>query len=168
MKHQARQASHLSLREQGRDPGSRPFIFIALFVETRRPLVPASAARLRKNVFFDGSHKKVLRTRKPVGRRRNPRYGAFMQTLFPQTEERRPRNAGIQIEAAYDCDGSRCHQPVFRQDGTLNYVAPHCHLVEWSSRGPMYYPIFCDFPEDSEMTSRLGKNDSLFANYPPF
>jgi len=121
-----------------------------------------------KNWHLSTVPQKDLRTRKPVGRRWNPRYGAFMQTLFPPVEKRTPRNAGIQIEAAYDCDGSRCHQPVFRQDGNLNYVAPHCHLVEWSSRGPMYYPIFCDFPEDSEITSRVGRNDSLFANYPRF
>jgi hypothetical protein len=90
-----------------------------------------------------------------------------MQTLFPPIAERRPRNAGIQIEAAYDCDGSRCHQPLFRQDGTLNYVAPHCHLVEWNPQGPMYYPIFCDFPENNEAIGPVGV-DSLLANYPPF
>ena len=91
-----------------------------------------------------------------------------MQTLFPRIEERRPRNAGIQIEAAYDCDGSRCHQPMFRADGTLNYVAPHCHLVEWNDRGPMYYAIFCDFPENSEPRSPVRGGDSLLANYPLF
>jgi hypothetical protein len=141
----------------------------AFYFHCFAPTNPPKAQASRRTRHLSRSPiKKVSCTRKPVGTRWNPRYGAFMQTLFPQSEERTPRNGGIQIEAAYDCDGSRCHQPVFRQDGTLNYVAPHCHLVEWSPRGPCYFPIFCDFPEDSQQSSHVLRNDSLFANYPPF
>ena len=88
-----------------------------------------------------------------------------MQTLFPPIEERRPGSTGVQFEAAYDCDGSRCHQPIFREDGTLNYVAPHCHLVECGANGTLYYAILCDFPESNERP-RVRSADSLFATYP--
>lgn len=52
----------------------------------------------------------------------------------------------IQIEPAYDCDGSACHQPLFDEDGGLHYVAPHCHLIESGPKGPRCYAVFCDFP----------------------
>jgi hypothetical protein len=39
----------------------------------------------------------------------------------------------IRIEPAFDCDGTECHQPMFKADGGLNEIAPHHHLVEvWS------------------------------------
>jgi hypothetical protein len=52
----------------------------------------------------------------------------------------------VQIEPAYDCDGSLCHQPLFDEDGGLHYVAPHCHLIESGANGPHCYAVFCDFP----------------------
>jgi hypothetical protein len=85
-------------------------------------------------------------TRKPVDRVSNPRYGAKMQTLDLEVLNRNPKNSGIQIEPAYDCDGSVCHQPIFREDGTLNHVPPHSHLIERDLSGEHCYAIFCDFP----------------------
>jgi hypothetical protein len=58
----------------------------------------------------------------------------------------------VQIEPAYDCDGSICHQPLFDEDGGLHYVAPHCHLIEFCGTGPIHHAVFCDFPS---MTSKL-------------
>jgi hypothetical protein len=90
----------------------------------------------------------IVRTGKPVGRPRNRRYGAMMQTLNQEISNRRPKPSGIQIEPAPTCDGSSCHQPIFREDGELNYVAPHSHLIEHGPEGVHYYAIFCDFPEE--------------------
>ncbi len=53
---------------------------------------------------------------------------------------------GIRIEGAVDCDGSICHQPIFRNDGTLNSVPPHCHLVTQQPEGEKYHMVLCDFP----------------------
>jgi hypothetical protein len=46
----------------------------------------------------------------------------------------RSRSMGaVGIEPAFDCDGSECHQPMFKPDGGLNQIAPHHHLIEvWS------------------------------------
>jgi hypothetical protein len=93
-------------------------------------------------------YKKLCNTGKPVDGRPNPRYGAKMQTLDLQVLDRSARNSGIQIEAALDCDGSMCHQPIFREDGTLNHVPPHSHLIERDSTGVHCYAILCDFPEE--------------------
>jgi hypothetical protein len=41
----------------------------------------------------------------------------------------------VRIEPAFDCDGSECHQPMFKADGGLNQIAPHHHLVEVTSGG---------------------------------
>src|SRR5207249_9866226 len=80
----------------------------------------------------------------------NPRYGSFMETLNLRPFNRRHEDPAIQIAPAHDCDGSLCHQPIFREDGTLNYVAPHCHLVEDrkstrlnSSHVSISYAVFC-------------------------
>jgi hypothetical protein len=85
----------------------------------------------------------------------NRRYGAIMETLTLQrldlTRKQTPKHGRIQIEAAVDCDGSICHQPIFREDGTLNYVAPHSHLLEHSAEGTRYYAVFCDFPLDHDL-----------------
>jgi hypothetical protein len=53
----------------------------------------------------------------------------------------------ITIEAAPECDGISCGQPLFNADGELNYVGPHSHLVEWTTDGPRYHAIACDFPD---------------------
>ena len=58
----------------------------------------------------------------------------------------RPVTSVVQIEPAYDCDGSACHQPLFDEDGGLHYVAPHCHLIESTAGGSRCYAVFCDFP----------------------
>ena|SRR5579862_407301 len=52
----------------------------------------------------------------------------------------------ITIEPADDCDGSLCRQPLFNEEGGLNLIAPHCHLVEWDSGQPRYHAVLCDFP----------------------
>jgi hypothetical protein len=82
-----------------------------------------------------------------------------MQTLDLEVLNRTPKNSGIQIEPAYDCDGSACHQPIFREDGTLNHVPPHSHLIERDFSGVRYYAIFCDFP--AEKVSRSKANPML-------
>lgn len=80
-----------------------------------------------------------------------------METLssqfFALTPAQTPKYASIQIEAAHGCDGSICHQPIFREDGTLNYVAPHSHLLERQAGEIRYYAIFCDFPGEQEARS---------------
>ena len=98
-----------------------------------------------------------------------------METLNLRPFNRRDEDPAIQIAPARDCDGSLCHQPIFREDGTLNYVAPHCHLVEQRSGGSRYYAILCDFPSDDSSAERgpqpdreFRQADSIFANYPPF
>lgn len=53
---------------------------------------------------------------------------------------------GIRIESATGCDGSICHQPIFREDGNLNLVPPHCHLVTREPEGDKYHLVLCDFP----------------------
>lgn len=70
----------------------------------------------------------------------------------------------IQIEPAYDCDGSLCHQPIFTEDGELNHVPPHCHVIEWSPQGVRCHAVFLDFPLEN---TRQSSADELFANYPP-
>jgi hypothetical protein len=84
-----------------------------------------------------------------------------MQTLDLHFLDRSPQSSGIQIEQAHDCDGSLCHQPIFQEDGSLNYVAPHSHLIEWSTEGLRYYAIFCDFPTERVPLQRK-------SNYVPF
>lgn len=123
------------------------------------------SGELNRSWTLHWCRQKIWPTRKPVENPGNQRYGAFMQALNLQFLNLREKNIGIQIEPAESCDGSRCHQPIFRADGTLNYVAPHCHLVEWSSEGVRYYPVFCDFPAHQEPNSEA---DGLFVNYPPF
>ena len=98
-----------------------------------------------------------------------------METLNLRPFNRRDEDPAIQIAPARDCDGSLCHQPIFREDGTLNYVAPHCHLVEQRSGGARYYAIFCDFPSDARSAEcgpqsdrEFRQADSIFSNYPPF
>lgn len=80
-----------------------------------------------------------------------------METLssqfFALTPAQTPKYASIQIEDAPACDGSICHQPIFREDGTLNYVAPHSHLLEHQAGEIRYYAIFCDFPAEHEAPS---------------
>jgi len=71
----------------------------------------------------------------------------------------------VQIEPAYDCDGSLCHQPIFTEEGELNHVPPHCHVVEWNSNGVHYHAVFCEFPVEREP---MTENGELFANYPPY
>ena len=55
-------------------------------------------------------------------------------------------NPCVHIETANDCDGSVCHQPIFNEDGGLNYIAPHFHLVEWDFDlpQPRVYALFGD------------------------
>jgi hypothetical protein len=55
-------------------------------------------------------------------------------------------NPCVRIEAADDCDGSTCHQPIFNEDGGLNYIAPHSHLIEWEfdRPEPRVYALFGD------------------------
>jgi hypothetical protein len=36
----------------------------------------------------------------------------------------------VRIECAFDCDGESCHQPFYKDDGGLNPIVPHHHLVE--------------------------------------
>jgi hypothetical protein len=47
----------------------------------------------------------------------------------------------VHIEPAYDCDGSACHQPIFNEDGGLNHIEPHFHLVEWESDKKRCYAV---------------------------
>jgi len=49
--------------------------------------------------------------------------------------------AKVHIESADGCDGSICHQPIFNDDGGLNHVAPHYHLVECESDRKRFYAI---------------------------
>jgi hypothetical protein len=78
-----------------------------------------------------------------------------MQTLDLEVVDRSPKSSGIQIEAAPECDGSMCHQPNFREDGTLNHVPPHSHLIERDASGVHYYAILCDFPEEKVSRSAV-------------
>ena len=74
----------------------------------------------------------------------------------------------VQIEPAYDCDGSVCHQPIFTEEGELNHVPPHCHVIEWGSDGVHCHAVFVDFPSEATRTAiRKPATDELFANYPP-
>ena len=59
----------------------------------------------------------------------------------------------ITIESATGCDGTLCGQPLFTTEGELNYVGPHSHLIEWTSRGPSYHAISCDFPRVTDEVS---------------
>ena len=52
-----------------------------------------------------------------------------------------PATCSVRIEPAYDCDGSACHQPIFNEDGGLNHIEPHFHLVEGESDNKRYYAI---------------------------
>jgi hypothetical protein len=77
------------------------------------------------------------------------RYYAAMKSPVPPFNLRLP-NPCVRIETAYDCDGSICHQPIFNEEGGLNYVAPHYHLIEWDadiSRPRCYYALFGDLLE---------------------
>jgi hypothetical protein len=119
--------------------------------------------------------KKNCNTGKPVEDLCIPRYGSFMETLNLRPFNLRHEGPTIQIAPAHDCDGSLCHQPIFREDGTLNYVAPHCHLVEQRPGGARYYAVFCDFPSDArraecgpQSVREFRQVDSILANYPPF
>jgi hypothetical protein len=74
-----------------------------------------------------------------------------METLFLRPLPCRQEALTIQIEPAYECDGSVCHQPIFREDGSLNFIPPHCHLIEQKDSGTRCYAIFCDFPDGHEV-----------------
>lgn len=57
----------------------------------------------------------------------------IMNTSDPSLGRRSRSMGTVRIEPAFDCDGSECHQPIFKADGGLNQIAPHHHLVEvWS------------------------------------
>ncbi len=84
-----------------------------------------------------------------------------MQTLNLSFVPPRTEGIGIEIEDATGCDGSACRQPIFREDGTLHYVAPHAHLIEWISGVKHCYAVLCDFPADS------ASGREVFGNYPP-
>jgi hypothetical protein len=56
-----------------------------------------------------------------------------MHTSDPSLSLSSRSMGAVRIEPAFDCDGSECHQPMFKADGGLNQIAPHHHLVEvWS------------------------------------
>jgi hypothetical protein len=57
-----------------------------------------------------------------------------------------PVSVSLRIESASNCDGSLCHQPLFNEDGSLHYVAPHSHLVERHVNATRCYAVFCDLP----------------------
>lgn len=71
------------------------------------------------------------------------RYYFVMNSPVPP-HSLRLSNPCVRIEAANHCDGSICHQPIFNEDGGLNYVAPHYHLVEWDLDllEPRFYALF--------------------------
>jgi hypothetical protein len=73
-----------------------------------------------------------------------------MLTLHLYPSGRIPQAPRIQIEPATACDGSLCHQPIFREDGELNRVLPHSHMIEWGPEGARYYAIFCDVPHGED------------------
>jgi len=98
-----------------------------------------------------------------------------MATLYSRSFSGREDVLGLQIETAQDCDGSLCHQPIFREDGSLNFVPPHCHLIEQNANSTRCYAILCDFPGGQEQLDEAPSravyvelSDSIFANYPPF
>jgi hypothetical protein len=47
----------------------------------------------------------------------------------------------IRIECAVDCDGSKCHQPLFKGEGALDPIFLHHHLVEILAGAPVYFAI---------------------------
>ncbi len=65
-----------------------------------------------------------------------------METLNLRPFNRRHEDPAIQIAPAHDCDGSLCHQPIFREDGSAE----------------------CGPQSDREFRQA----DSIFSNYPPF
>jgi hypothetical protein len=102
-------------------------------------------------------------TGKPVDTGPNRRYGAFMQTLDLKFLDRNPNSSSIQIESAEDCDGSLCHQPIFREDGTLNHVPPHSHLMERDPSGELRcYAVFCDFPAEEKAARNQAKSSACY------
>lgn len=86
-----------------------------------------------------------------------------MQTLDLKFLDRSPNSSSIQIEPAEDCDGSLCHQPIFREDGTLNLVPPHSHLMERDASGELRcYAVFCDFPAEEKITRSQAKPSACY------
>jgi hypothetical protein len=59
----------------------------------------------------------------------------IMNTSDPSVSLSSRSMGAIRIEPAFDCDGSECHQPLFKADGGLNQIVPHHHLVEVRSGG---------------------------------
>jgi hypothetical protein len=57
----------------------------------------------------------------------------IMNTSEPSVSLSSRSLGALRIEPAFDCDGSECHQPMFKADGGLNQIAPHHHLVEVGS-----------------------------------
>jgi hypothetical protein len=102
----------------------------------------------------DRKIKKIIHTGKPVFGDCNPRYGAFMETLIFKISDCKPED-GIRIQAANNCDGSICHQPIFREDGSLNFVPPHSHLVTQGIEGERYHMVLCDFPVEELAEERM-------------
>lgn len=93
-----------------------------------------------------------------------------METLIFKISDFK-RQDGIRIEPAADCDGSMCHQPIFREDGSLNFVPPHCHLVTRNADGEKHHLVLCDFPE-ARMQARpkseereVSRAEAAFAEY---
>lgn len=102
-------------------------------------LIPADGGNAKQVVFRN--------TNKPVDSALDSGYHAYMISPVPSAGFSATRTSGVRIEAAYDCDGTLCHQPLFDEDGGLHYVAPHCHLVECAPDGrPRFHAVFCDFP----------------------
>jgi len=99
---------------------------------------------------------------------RNLRYAFVMRYLNYPSPLLTSDPLSVQIEPAHDCDGSLCHQPIFTEEGELNHVPPHCHVIEWGPDGVHCHAVFIDFPSDSlRCTTPSSQSDKLFANYPP-
>jgi hypothetical protein len=103
-------------------------------------------------------------TGKPVIGLWNLRYAIVMRRLNYPLPPLMTDPLSLQIEPAYDCDGSLCHQPIFTEEGELNHVPPHCHVIEWGPEGVRCHAVFIDFPPEN---TRRPSADQLFANYPP-
>lgn len=72
-----------------------------------------------------------------------------MKSSYSKASLRSPKNPFIRIEPAYDCDGSECRLATPDEEGSLEVLPPHFHLIEWEPDAQFRcYAVGGDLPED--------------------
>jgi hypothetical protein len=66
-----------------------------------------------------------------------------------KASSRSPKDPFIRIDPAYDCDGFECRSAIPDEEGNLEVLPPHFHLIEWELDAEFRcYAVGGELPED--------------------